>query len=59
MSESFLSLSNSSQFRNNLLSRNLQPYSVPGVFTSPDQNTPYEVVQTVDSVIDTPQISSL
>ena len=59
MAESTLSLSNSSQFRNNLLSRNLQPYSVPGVFTSPYQNTPYEIVQTVDSVIDTPQISSL
>jgi hypothetical protein len=59
MAESTLSLSNSSQFRNNLLVRNLQPYSVPGVFTSPYQNTPYEVVQTVDSVSDAPQISSL
>ena len=59
MAESTLSLSNSSQFRNNLLGRNLQPYSVPGVFTSPYQNTPYEVVQTVYSVSDSPQISSL
>jgi len=59
MSESTLSLSNSSSFRNSLLARNLPPYNVEGFFSSPYQGSPYEITQTVDSVIDTPEIRTL
>jgi len=58
MSESILSLNNSASFRNSLLARNLPPYKVEGFFSSPYQNSPYEINQTIDSVIDSPEIET-
>jgi hypothetical protein len=52
MSDSFLSFSNSSNFRNQLIARNLAPYNVPGVFSSNQSNSNYETNLTVSSVID-------
>ncbi len=52
MSESLLSFANSSSFRNQLVTRNLQPYTVPGVFSSSPGNINYETNLTVSSVID-------
>ena len=54
MADSLLSFANSSSFRNQLVARNLQPYSVPGVFASPPTNVNYETNLTVSSVIDSP-----
>lgn len=54
MAESFLSFANSSSFRTQLVTRNLQPYKVPGVFSSPQSNINYETNLTVSSVIDSP-----
>jgi hypothetical protein len=54
MADSFLSFANSSSFRNQLVARNLQPYAVPGVFSSPPTNVNYETNLTVSSVIDSP-----
>ena len=52
MAESLLSFANSSSFRNQLIARNLKPYTVPGVFSSPSTNVNYETNLTVTSVID-------
>ena len=54
MAESVLSFVNSSSFRNQLISRNLKPYSVPGTFSGPTTNINYETNLTVSSVIDSP-----
>ena len=54
MADSFLSFANSSSFRNQLVVRNLQPYTVAGVFSSPQSNINYETNLTVSSVIDSP-----
>lgn len=54
MSDSSLSFASTSTFRNNLLGRNLAPYSVQGVFTPPITNVAYETVLTVSNVIDSP-----
>lgn len=54
MSESTLSFSSSSNFRNQLIARNLSPYTVPGVFSPGGGNTNYETNLTVTSVVDSP-----
>ena len=54
MPESTLSFANSSSFRNSLLSKNLEPYDVPGVYNPPSGPTTYEVVQSNLNVIDSP-----
>jgi len=54
MSDSTLSFSSSSSFRDVLMARNLPPYDVPGVYTPPSGPLNYEVVQTVSNVIDSP-----
>jgi hypothetical protein len=54
MSESTLSFANSSSFRNVLLSRNLEPYEVTGVYTPPSGPVAYETIQSSFSVIDSP-----
>lgn len=54
MSESTLSFSSSSTFRNQLIVRNLPPYKVPGVYSPPSGNVNYETNLTVSSVIDSP-----
>ena len=54
MSESTLSFSSSSNFRNQLIARNLSPYAVPGAFSPGGGNTNYETNLTVTSVIDSP-----
>ena len=54
MSESFLSFGNSSAFRKQLLVKNLTPYNVPGTYTSPGNPVDYEVVLSVNNVIDSP-----
>ncbi len=54
MSDSSLSFASTSTFRNNLLGRNLAPYTVQGVFTPPISNVAYETVLTVTNVIDSP-----
>ena len=54
MAESFLSFASSSSFRDQLVVRNLQPYTVAGVFSSPQSNINYETNLTVSSVIDSP-----
>jgi len=54
MSESTLSFSSSSNFRNQLMVRNLKPYKVPGVFSPPSGEINYETNLTVSSVIDSP-----
>jgi hypothetical protein len=54
MPESTLSFVNSSSFRNALLSKNLEPYDVPGVYTPPSGPTTYETIQSNLNVIDSP-----
>jgi hypothetical protein len=54
MSESSLSFSSSSTFRNQLIARNLQPYKVPGVFSPGGGAVNYETNLTVTSVVDSP-----
>ena len=52
MSESTLSFAGSEFFRNKLLTRNLQPYNVPGVYTPTQPAVNYETNLTVSNVID-------
>ncbi len=54
MPESTLSFANSSSFRNALLSKNLEPYDVPGVYTPPSGPIAYETEQSNLNVIDSP-----
>ena len=54
MSESTLSFASSESFRKVLIGRNLQPYSVTGVYTPPAGNITYEYQQQDFSVIDSP-----
>jgi outer membrane protein OmpA-like peptidoglycan-associated protein len=54
MAESFLSFGNSELFRKQLLVRNLQPYGVPGAYTSPGNPVNYETNLTVSNVVDSP-----
>lgn len=55
MSDSVLSFASSSSFRNTLIARNLAPYQVQGVYTSPAGNVTYEATPLNDSnVIDSP-----
>lgn len=54
MAESFLSFGNSELFRKQLLVRNLQPYGVPGAYTSPGNPINYETNLTVSNVTDSP-----
>lgn len=49
-----LSFANSSSFRNALLSKNLEPYDVPGVYTPPSGPIAYETEQSNLNVIDSP-----
>ena len=52
MSDSFLSFNNSSNFRNQLITRNLPPYNVPGTFSSTQSQQNYETNLSVSNVID-------
>ena len=52
MSESTLSFAGSEFFRNQLLTKNLQPYNVPGVYTPTQPAVNYETNLTVTNVID-------
>jgi hypothetical protein len=54
MSESTLSFASSESFRKVLIARNLQPYSVTGVYTPPSSDITYEYSQSNFSVIDSP-----
>ncbi len=54
MSDSTLSFTSSSNFRNILLSRNLQPYSVLGTYSSSSNSVNYETNLSVSNVIDSP-----
>ncbi len=54
MSESTLSFASSESFRKSLIVRNLQPYSVTGVYTPPSGDITYEYNQSDFSVIDSP-----
>ena len=54
MSNSTLSFASSSSFRDILLAKNLAPYGVTGVYTSPVSNIDTEVVLNVFNVIDSP-----
>lgn len=54
MSDSPLSFGSSSSFRNNLLTKNLEPYNVPGVYTPPSGQIVKETILTVSSVVDSP-----
>ena len=55
MSETTLSFSASASFRNNLMGRNLPPYTVSGSYTPPSGNVNYEATPLSDSsVIDSP-----
>ena len=54
MSISPLSFASTSSFRNTLLSRNLQPYSVTGVYTPAIGNRTYETILTDQNVVDSP-----
>ena len=54
MAESFLSFGSSEAFRKQLLVRNLQPYGVPGAYTSPGNPINYETNLTVSNVVDSP-----
>jgi hypothetical protein len=56
MSESKLSFTSSSSFRNVLLSKNLKPYTIEGAFTPPSNEPTYEPTISYTSVIDSPQI---
>jgi len=55
MPESSLSFNSTATFRNNLMGRNLVPYTVPGAYSPPSGNVNYEVSPMNDSsVIDSP-----
>jgi hypothetical protein len=54
MSDSTLSFVSSSSFRNSLLTRNLTPYSVVGVYTPPVSNINSEITLSNFNVIDSP-----
>ena len=54
MSDSTLSFASSSNFRDILLSRNLQPYSVPGSYSPSSNSVNYETNLSVANVIDSP-----
>ena len=52
---SYLTFSSTDAFRRRCLIKNLQPYTIPGVFTPPSiTDIVHETVQTVSSVIDSP-----
>jgi hypothetical protein len=51
---STLSFASSSSFRNSLITKNLPPYTVPGVYTPPSGNVTYEPVINQSNVIDSP-----
>jgi hypothetical protein len=54
MSDSSLSFASTESFRNTLLSRNLSPYNVEGVFSPSVNNVSYETILSESSVIDSP-----
>jgi hypothetical protein len=54
MSDSKLSFSSSENFRKNLVTRNLAPYQVQGVYTPPANDINYETVLSDSGVIDSP-----
>jgi hypothetical protein len=54
MSDSTLSFASSSSFRNSLMGRNLPPYSVTGVYTSPVADVNYPTILSDFNVIDSP-----
>jgi hypothetical protein len=54
MADSVLSFVNSSSFRNSLISRNLPPYSVSGLYTPPSGLQNYEVSVSDFNVVDSP-----
>jgi hypothetical protein len=54
MAESTLSFGNSEFFRKNLLTKNLEPYSVQGVLSARQPAVNYETNLSVYSVIDSP-----
>jgi len=54
MSDSTLSFASSSNFRDILLARNLQPYSVPGSYSPSSNSVNYETNISVANVIDSP-----
>jgi len=54
MSDSTLSFASSSNFRDILLARNLQPYSVPGSYSPSSNSVNYETNLSVTNVIDSP-----
>ena len=59
MSDSPLSFGSSSSFRNNLLTKNLEPYNVPGVYTPPSGQIVKETILTVSSVVDSNSLYEL
>ena len=54
MSQSTLTFVSTQSLRNGLLVRNLQPYSVPGVYTPPVSQVAYEISQSNYSVVNSP-----
>jgi hypothetical protein len=54
MPDSVLSFANSATFRDTLLARNLPPYTVTGVYSSPPNSVNYETNLTVSNVINSP-----
>jgi hypothetical protein len=54
MSDSTLSFVSSSSFRNSLLTRNLTPYSVTGVYTPSTSNINSEIILSNFNVVDSP-----
>ena len=54
MSQSTLTFVSTESLRNGLLVRNLQPYSVPGVYTPPVSQIAYEITQSNYSVVNSP-----
>jgi outer membrane protein OmpA-like peptidoglycan-associated protein len=54
MANSPLSFVSSSSFRDTLMARNLSPYNVQGVYTSPVNQTNYETILSDFNVIDSP-----
>jgi len=56
MSENLLTLQGSEQFRKSLITRNLAPYNVQGVYTPPNFPQNFETVLSDSSVVDAPEI---
>ena len=54
MSNSFLSFTSSSSFRNSLMGKNLAPYNVQGVYSPQVSNLTYETILGDSQVIDSP-----